>query len=345
MSANAVSASSVFPLLIGIPDSGQAAVRVGPDGAISHVLLGNARIATDLAPAVKGRMLRVMFGPGAPIRVPPALRARPHVNAVADADMSRIALQMLEQYLAENGAACFNHPAAVLGTARERVAEKLAGLDGLQVPRSIRLRLEEPADLARAVKKHALSWPLIVRRAGAHRGESTVRIDGPKQAKEGLRGLAWGGHDLYLTEYVDSRDTDGRFRKLRLVVVGGEVFMRHRVVASEWMVHAGDRDVRAVQEEARLLATFQAAMLPELSERLRALADAIDLDYFGIDCNLRPDGRLLIYEVNALMDILINTMQGPNCWDEPIRQIRDALGALIVDPARWRHPQREAAAA
>lgn len=345
MNANAAQVNPLFPLCIGIPDTGQAAVRAGRGGKLQYVFLGNGRIVTDLAPQTKQRMLPVIFGPGVPLRMPPALSARPHVNAIADADMSRVALGMLEQHLSANDAACFNHPSAVLDTARERVAEKLAGIDGLHVPCTLRLRLDEPADLGRAVEQHDLAWPLIVRTTGSHRGAATVRIDGPNQVREGLRGLAWGGHDLYLTEYVDSRDRDGHYRKLRLVVVGGEVFMRHRVVAAEWMVHAGDRDVDAVQEEERLLGTFRTALLPELGERLRALADAIDLDYFGIDCNLRPDGRLLIYEVNALMDILINTMPGPNCWDAPIHDIREALGALVVDPARWRHPQREVATA
>jgi hypothetical protein len=345
MTDHVAPAKSLFPLLLGIPDNGQAAVRMGQNGAINYVFLGNGRIVTDLAPQTKQRMLPVIFGPGVPLRMPPALRTRPHINAIADADMSQLALQMLEQHLCANDVACFNHPSAVLGTARERVAETLAGIDGLHVPRTIRVRLEEPADLARAVRKNSFVWPLIVRTTGSHRGAATVRIDGPQQAKEGLRGLAWGGHDLYLTEYVDSRDRDGHYRKLRLVIVGGEVFMRHQVVAAEWMVHAGDRDIAALQEEARLLATFASTLLPELAERLRALTNTIDLDYFGIDCNLRPDGRLLIYEVNALMDILINTMPGPNCWDAPIREVREALGALVVDPSRWRHPRREVATA
>lgn len=338
MNASHPQAASPFPLLIGIPDDRQATVQARPNGALNYVLIGNARVATDLEPAVKQRMLRVVFGPDVPIRIPPALQTRPCINSIGDADVSSVALHTLEEHLAASGSACFNHPAAVLGTTREQVAEKLAAIDGLQVPRTLRLRLDEPADLVRAVDQHDLGWPLIVRTAGTHRGTATVRIDRPEDVREALRKLVWGGHDLYLTEYVDSRDADGYFRKLRLVVIGDGVFVRHWIATDHWMVHGDDRDLEFLHAEAHLLATFRSTLLPELAVRLRAIADAIDLDYFGIDCNLRPDGRLLIYEVNPLMDNLINTMPGPNCWDEPIREMRAALGALIVDPTRWRHP-------
>jgi glutathione synthase/RimK-type ligase-like ATP-grasp enzyme len=338
MNASHPQAASPFPLLIGIPDDRQATVRARSSGALNYVLIGNARVATDLEPAVKQRMLRVVFGPDVPIRIPPALRAHACINSIGDADVSAIALHMLEEHLAASGSACFNHPTAVLGTTRERVAEKLAAIDGLQVPRTLRLRLDEPADLVRAVDQHGLGWPLIVRTAGTHRGTATVRIDRPEDVRAALRKLVWGGHDLYLTEYVDSRDADGHFRKLRLVVIGDGVFVRHWIATDHWMVHGDDRDLEFLHAEAHLLATYRSTLLPELAVRLRAIADAIDLDYFGIDCNLRPDGRLLIYEANPLMDNLTHTMPRPNCWDEPVREMRAALGALLVDPARWRHP-------
>lgn len=339
-----VPAASLFPLCLAIPDSRQATVQASANGTLNYVLIGNARIATDLAPAVKQRMLRVVFGPDVPIRLPPALAARPHVNAIGDADVSAIALHMLEEHLATSGSACFNHPTAVLGTARERVAEKLAAIDGLWMPRTIRLRIEEPAELAAIAAREGLHWPLILRTAGSHSGKTTSRLDTPDDVRASLRGLAWGGCDLYLTEYADYRDADGHFRKMRLVIVGDEIFIRHHIVADDWMVHFRDRDLRHLAEEEHALAHFDTEVLPALATRLRAVADAIDLDYTGLDCNLRPDGRLLVFEANPLMDILTNTMPEPNCWDEPVRRIGAAVEALLIQPTRWRHPPLSAAA-
>src|SRR5690348_17702098 len=52
---------------------------------------------------------------------------------------------------------------------------------------------------------------------------------------------------------------------------------------------------------------------------------------FRSDCNLRPDGSLLIFEANALMDVLNNTSPSPNCWDAPIARIHGALASLLFD--------------
>lgn len=335
-------APQLFPLVIGVPDDGKATVRLLRNGSLAYELAGNARVATDLGTAVKGRMLRTVCGPGIPLRLPPALQTAPLVNSIGDADWCATALGMLAAHLAEHGAPCFNHPSSILGTARESVAARLASVDGIVAPRTLRLRITEPSDLLAAAARENLQWPLIVRVAGTHSGQATVRLDTPAAVPIGLKQLIWGGHDLYVTEYVDYRDPDGHYRKFRLALVGDEIFIRHHIVADAWMIHFRDRALRYLSEEEDALRTFEQHVLPSLADRLRALADAIDLDFTGVDCNLRPDGRLLIFEVNPLMDILTNTMPGPNCWDEPVRRIRTALEALITNPTRWRHPGAQA---
>lgn len=336
--------AAVLPLMMGIPDNKQVGVGSNPHGGLAYKFLGNSRIATNLAPQFKQRLLRVFFGPDIPIHIPPKFQDSPLINAVADPDISSVALRMLERLLDETGAACFNHPGAVLGSGRDGVASRLAHIPGVQMPRTIRVRIDEPAELIRAADKQGLAYPLILRIAGSHRGAATVRVDAPEKMKNALRGLIWGGRDLYLTEYVDCRDGDGHYRKLRVVVVGREIYLRHLVIADDWLVHVHDRLPGHLEEEIATLQNFHGGLLPEIRAAVLAIADTMDMDYFGMDCNLRPDGRLLVFEVNAMMDILNNTMASPNCWDEPIARIHDALAALLFDPARWRHPVRHVAA-
>jgi glutathione synthase/RimK-type ligase-like ATP-grasp enzyme len=336
------SPAAILPLMMGIPDDRMVSVFARGDGGLGYNFLGNSRLATLLAPRFKQRLLRVFFGPDIPLLVPPGLRDAPVVNAIADPDLSAIALRMLEEHVEANRLACFNHPAAVLGSSRDGVAGKLAGIEGVLMPRTIRLHIGEPADIERAAEQHDLRWPLIVRVAGTHRGSATVRLDQASHAGPALRGLPWGGRDLYLTEYVEYHDADERYRKLRIVVVGGEIFLRHLIIADGWLVHVHDRRVAVAEEEVAALANFETELLPRVRARVHAIADALDMDYFGIDCNLRPDGSLLIFEANAMMDVLNNTSPTPNCWEAPIARIHDALAALLFDPARWRHPARRA---
>ena len=339
------SPAAILPLMMGIPDDRMVSVFARGDGGLGYNFLGNSRLATHLAPVFKQRLLRVFFGPEVPIRVPAQLRQGPVINAVADPDISSTALRMLREHVEAAGSACFNHPDSVLGTSRDGVAEKLANVAGVLMPRTIRLRIEEPADIARAAKQHGMRWPLIVRVAGTHRGSATVKLDKASQAKAALRDLPWGGRELYLTEYVECRDADGCYRKLRLIVVGREIFLRHLIIADDWLVHVHDRRAALAEEEIAALANFDSELLPQVRERVLRIADALDMDYFGIDCNLRADGSLLIFEANAMMDVLNNTSPSPNCWDAPIARIHDALASLLFDTARWRHAVRETATA
>ena len=327
-------------LYMGVPDDGKATVKWQASGKPTFTFPGISRLATDLPIESRRRLHRVFFGPRRTIQIPPAHHALPGINPIADADVSQHSLMRLDAFLKATGRACFNHPAAVLGTTRERVADALAGIDGLQMPRTVRVRIEEPADLAGLVEQHGLQWPLILRCTGTHKGESMILVEGPDQVRAALHSIPWGGRELYLTEFVDCRDTDGHYRKLRLAVVGNQVFLRHLLIADQWMVHAADRKPGHLDEEGELLRTFESSTLPALSERLDRIRDAIQLDYFGIDCNLRPDGRLLIFEANAQMDIMVNSVPSPNFWDQPIAHIRQAMDALLFDPARWRFPPR-----
>jgi glutathione synthase/RimK-type ligase-like ATP-grasp enzyme len=287
-------------------------------------------------------MRQVFFGPQLQLGVRPESMGRPVVNTISDPDTSKQALAQLADLVARMRAPCFNAPAAVLDSSRERVAAKLAGIPGLHVPRTVRVRLDEPAALEALAAEHGLAFPLIVRPAGTHGGDATARVDHPADAATALRAIPWGGHDLFLTQFVDYRDDDGMYRKSRVVFVGDEVFLRHQVAADGWHVHVRDRSEDSLREEdAALRAVPQARA--RLRPLLAAVADAIALDFFGMDCSLRPDGSVLLFEANAAMNVLHNLRPSPNQWDEPIRQVTDALVGLLADPTRWRHGASPAA--
>lgn len=329
-----------LPLVMGIPDNRQIPVTAGPDGGFGFGMVGNTRIVTHLPPQVQQKLVRVFCEPDLPVRIPASLRETPIINAIADPDIAANALGSLAAHVEQTGAACFNHPLAVLGSGRDRVAIKLANVPGLHVPRTLRLRIEEPADLVRAVKENGLSWPLIVRLPGSHVGQDTIRIDSPPQVLHSLRELPWGGHDLYVTEYVDFRDPDGLYRKIRYMIAGTRVLQIHIIRSDGWMVHAKDRKPEDAEWENGELRAFEGNPPESILTTLRAIADAMDLDYFGVDCSLRPDGRLLVFEVNAMMDALNRV------WDPPLPAgvieagdlLEEVVCALLFDPTRWRHP-------
>lgn len=338
---NATTSLPVLPLIVGIPDDRKVPVVPRPNGGFGYGMVGNTRIATHLPPPVKRRLLRIFCGPGMPVRVPAPLRKAPIINAIADPDIASLALGKLKAYLAQTGVGCFNHPAAILDSGRDRVAAKLANIPGLHVPLTLRVKIEEPADLVHAAEQHGLQWPLIVRLPGSHIGKNTIRIDAPNQVLLSLRVLAWGGCELYVTEYVDFADADGLYRKIRYMVVGDQVFQRDMIASDHWMVHAADRQPgQCAEEETNTVRAFNSQPPERLRNLLLKVADVMDLDYFGMDCSLRPDGRLLVFEVNAMMDALnrVWTPPLPPGALESVHKIENVVVELLFVPARWRYP-------
>lgn len=333
-------AAPTLPLLMGLPDVRQVPVTGVVNGVPTYGMVGNARIATHLSAQVKQRMVRVFCGPDLPVRLPPGLQRSPMLNAIGDPDICNVALRTLVEHLAQTGAPCFNHPLAVLESGRDSVAAKLAGIPGLHVPRTVKLRIEEPADIVNAAEREGLAWPLIVRVAGSHVGKDTVRIENPGEVRSSLRDLPWGGRNLYLTEFVEYKDDDGLYRKMRMMAIGAEVFMRHHIVSRHWMIHAADRPPGGEEAETALVREFNATRPPHLRETMLKVAEKMGMDYVGMDCSLRPDGRLLVFEVNAMMDSMEITAPTTQGGIEASNMMKRAIGELMFAPTRWRRSRR-----
>lgn len=332
-----------LPVMAGLPDDNLATYKLPRDGqSPTFVIQGTASFRAHLPAEIRKRMPVVYFGPRGSLAVSDESRHQPLVNFTAEPDTCGGALGILRDAVEAGGIACFNHPAAVLDSTRDAVAMKLAGVPGLQVPRTIRVRPVQPLDVAEAAEAAGLTWPVIVRVAGTHAGATTIRIDRREDVRDAMKRMPWGGHELYVTEYAAYSDADGMHRKMRLVVVGRDVFLRHVLATPGWHVHARDHDARFDVEEREAMAAFDAGLLPRVRSTLDALIEAMDLDYFGMDCSLRPDGRLLVFEANANMNVLHDSRPDAAHCVHAIERIRDALIALLADPARWRHPGRAA---
>ncbi|TCZ86192.1 RimK family alpha-L-glutamate ligase [Lysobacter sp. N42] len=302
----------------------------------AYIPTGTASFLSEVAPVLPGCEV-ALLGPDFHVRLHPERLPRTLVNHIGDQDRCSAALRGAAALHKASGLPCFNPPANVQRATRDGVASLLAGIDGLQVPRTIRVTPRHPRELHAAAAAADLCYPLIARIAGDHGGLSMVKLDVPGDS-EPLHAIPWGGREMYLTEFVDYADADGLHRKVRLAVVGDGLFARHRVRAPHWLLHAADRDHESLEEEAEFLDGFDARWRPRLEPVVHAVRQRLGLDYFGIDCSLRPDGTVLLFEANPCMQILRNTSPSPNIWDRPISRILDSLLRLLQNPARWVAP-------
>jgi hypothetical protein len=241
----------------------------------------------------------------------PADRLPPHdvvFNAIADADLCRPALSAAQAVIARSGAPVINAPSRVLATGRADMAEAMARLPGIAVPRvaallrAIFLRGEGPAALAR----HGMGCPVLLRAPGFHAGRHFARVDRDACLAEAAASLP--GEQLLAIEYLHACGADGKARKGRVMVIDGRLYPLHWAVSSHWKVHYFSSDMACCpphqEEEARFLRDMSGFLGRRAVAGLLAVAEHMDLDYGGIDFGVLADGRIAVFEANAAMAIV-----------------------------------------
>ena len=148
-----------LPLMFGIPDDGMAQIYFQPGKPGPQVSFpGNLNFVGYLDRSRGPWFQPIYCGPRLATTVDEVEPGRPVVNAVTEPHRCSVALRTIEAVVAKTQANCFNHPAAIQGTRRDLVSERLAGIEGLCMPRTLRLRIDEPAELGEAIARAGLGY-------------------------------------------------------------------------------------------------------------------------------------------------------------------------------------------
>ncbi len=256
-------------------------------------------------------------------------------NAIGDADLCREALVAAEALLAGGTAPVLNRPRAVRETGRADNVARLANIPGAIVPRVATLSRAELAgpDATEAVARAGLGFPLLLRAPGFHGGRHFVKADRPEDLPALFAELP--GDSLMAIEYLDARGADDCVRKYRAMIVGGQLLPLHLAIAApgaeHWKLHYFSADMaerpdhRA--EEAAFLADMPRVIGPVAMGALAAIAGVLALDYAGVDFALAPDGRLMLFEANATMVVVLPA-------DEPQWHYRREAARVVLEAAR-----------
>jgi len=118
-------------------------------------------------------------------------------------------------------------------------------------------------------------------------------------------------------------------------VVDGVPLFRHHLVNNEWMIHASSRQFMEenehLMEESRALReAFDEQTLPMIKPAIDEITRRLGLEYYGIDCNTDDQGNILIFEVNANMNILFNTTKS---MENQLDRIKEHIRELIKNYA------------
>ena len=236
-------------------------------------------------------------------------------NAIGDADLAAPSLNAAQAVVALTTAPVVNLPSAVLATGRADHA-RLSRLPGVAMPVTVTLPREllSSPEAAATVARHGFRFPLLVRTPGFHTGRHFLRVEGPEALAGAVAELP--GRELTVIEFLNARAADGKVRKYRVMMIGGELYPLHVAISSHWKIHyfnaemAEKADHRA--EDAEFLENMPEVLGPRAMEALAHIQATLGLDYAGIDFGLSATGDLLLFEANATM--VVNPPEPGERW-------------------------------
>jgi hypothetical protein len=291
----------------GVNDRSEIRLVLDQTGAAAFQTDGNCFVYDNL-PLQQGVADRLLiFGSGVR-QHSPSFEQPPSLifNQIAEADTHRGALERCAELCDRVDAPVINHPRNVLQTTRERVAKTLDGIAGVRAPRTWRFQPRSPDEVFDRAEAEGLDFPFVLRTAGEHLGRRMLKVDG-REGYASMHPFPFDGRDFYLIEYLDAQEDDGFHHKHRLVVIDGEPVLRHALYNRHWLVHEGStafmQEQESVEDEPARLQRLATERLAPLRPAIDEIANRLGLEFFGIDCSLRPDGTMALFEANALLNL------------------------------------------
>ncbi len=153
----------------------------------------------------------------------------------------------------------------------------------------------------RVADAHAARFPVFVRCENDHEGSRTELLHNPSALAAAIGALVRDGvvrNQLLVTEFCDTADGAGIYRKFSAFVVGDRVVPRHVFFSRRWMLKVPDlvTDALVAEESAYVQGNPHA-------RELRTIFDVAGLQWGRIDYGVH-DGALQVWEINTNPQIL-----------------------------------------
>ena len=225
---------------------------------------------------------------------------------ISDSDANRPLLRALQDALQDWPKPVLNAPQFVPHTGRDNARRLLQGVPRLLVPQTRRVSRHQLEALAAGQLGLAdliahCAFPIILRPLGSQAGADLQKIDSAVDVAPYLAGLQ--DEAFFMAPFIDYRDAQGHFKKIRIALINGQAFVCHMAVSEHWMIHYVNAGMYAEPwkrvEEARFMQEF-AHFVEKHRVALDAISQRMQLDYLVMDCAETAAGDLLLFEIDAL---------------------------------------------
>ena len=235
-----------------------------------------------------------------------------------------------------------NPPRLVRHLDRDKLHGLLRGIEGLDIPATACVTRAQLSEIARSNGGLAdvaaeLEFPIIIRPRGSHAGVGLARVNDGAMVGRYLADRV--EQEFFVARFVDYANSDGLFRKYRIVFVDGRAFACHMAIADRWDIwylNAGMTfSAEKRLEEESFMRDFDRDFAVRHGSALAAVAERVGLDYFTIDCAENKNGALLIFEADNTA--VVHNMDSPQVFPykpPQMRKIFDAFAAMLHRRAR-----------
>ena len=294
-------------MISGVPDDNMVEIRSWSQGGVDLLFAGNiTAVAIQRDPRINPMHL-VLGGSSAAREF--NLQRRPDVafNLICNPESSMRALisaASICNKLKTDGVPVLNPPDRVRETTRTDSLAFFLGLDRVHVPAVRRLSSPTMRELVALLNSGQIDFPIIIRTINDHNGRNMIRLRGAEDF-DGLEQLPFDGRDFYVITFSDYKNSDGLYRKYRLIKVGRNIVPRHLIVSEDWKIHVAQRseEINSFSEErARedaYLANPKSFLGRTLYDQLVTALGRTGLDFVGVDFGLYDDGSAVLFEINA----------------------------------------------
>jgi hypothetical protein len=253
----------------------------------------------------------------------------------SDSEDCRDALRRIDSAAAHWPRPILNPPHLVGNLDRDKLHRLLRGIEDLEIPETASATREQLSELSRSALAPAgiaagLAFPVIVRPRGSHAGSGLAKIDDREALARYLTERE--EPEFFIARFVDYSDSDGLFRKYRIVFVDGRPYACHMAIADRWDIWYLNAAMSACAdkrlEEENFMRTFDIGFARRHAAALAGIAGRIGLEYFILDCAENEDGELLVFEADNTA--IVHNMDPPDIFPYKSPQMRKIFGAFAA---------------
>lgn len=260
------------------------------------------------------------------------------INTIACADRMAVDLAVLDELQKQlPEIPIINSPDKVLLTTRGKNYHRLGVIPNVVFPKTIKILLEKqtPAQIITTMTAAEIDFPIIMRLCITHTGVGVGLIHNGDELQLYLDNNSHTASDFYIIQYCETVKTEGVFNKIRTFCIDGKYYPVACLFDTQWSIHSGDRYNYMINSEGSqkveqsYFADMNAFLGDKAIKALDMIRETIDLDFFGIDFTLLPDGKIFIFECNAVMRHNFDHAQKFPYTYEPLRNVTLAFDQML----------------